>query len=72
MDWLIKRALEVPGCYGATIAFNGDNTYVAIVAEPSGKDIYESKLEEYERIFGFKARTHVLHPCGKWEIESVR
>lgn len=72
IDWLIKRALEVPLCYGATIAFNGDNVYVAMLAEPSALPVYDSKLEDYERIFGFKARISELHPCDKWAIQGVR
>ena len=72
IDWLIKRALEVPGCYGATIAFNGDNTYVAMVAEPYAQKLYESRIEEYERIFGFKAKTRMFHPCGAGEMQLVR
>ena len=72
IDWLIKRALEVPGCYGASIAFNGDNIYVAMIAESAAISRYDSKLEDYERIFGFKAKVTDLRPCGKWTVEVVR
>ena len=67
IDWLIKRATEVPGCHGATVVFNGDNTYVALVIDNHSIPHYESRLDEYERIFGFKASTFPLKPCGKWE-----
>ena len=72
IDWLIKRALEVPGCYGVSLAFNGDNIYVAIILEEVARPLYNAKLEDYERIFGFKAGMTDLEPCGNWEILAVR
>ena len=72
IDWLIKRALEVPGCYGVSLAFNGDNIYVALLLEDAARLLYNAKLEDYERIFGFKAGMTDLEPCGNWEILAVR
>ena len=72
IDWLIKRALEVPGCYGASIAFNGDNIYIALLMGEAARSLYDVKLEDYERIFGFKARMTDLEPFGNWEILAVR
>lgn len=68
VDWLIKRALEVPSCCGASLVFNGDNIHVAVVMTKKDVSLYDAKLEEYERIFGFKARATELKPCGKCEI----
>ena len=72
IDWLIKRALEVPGCYGASLAFNGDNIYIALLMGEAARPLYDVKLEDYERIFGFKARMTDLEPFGNWEILAVR
>ena len=72
IDWLIKRALEVPGCYGASLAFNGDNIYIALLMGEAARSLYDVKLEDYERIFGFKARMTDLEPFGNWEILAVR
>lgn len=72
IDWLIKRALEVPGCYGASLAFNGDNIYIALLMGEAVRSLYDVKLEDYERIFGFKARVTDLEPFGNWEILAVR
>lgn len=72
IDWLIKRALEVPGCYGASLAFNGDNIYIALLMGEAARSLYDVKLEDYERIFGFKARMKDLEPFGNWEILAVR
>ncbi|MCR5442127.1 MAG: hypothetical protein K6E89_00075 [Sphaerochaetaceae bacterium] len=72
IDWLIKRSSEIPGCHGATIVFNGDNTYVALLINTDAIHLYDSRLEDYERIFGFKAKISPLRPGGKWEMVPVR
>ena len=68
LDWLIKRALEVPSCMGASFVFNGDNVYAVLLGPRKDAPLYEAKLEDYERIFGFKAKAVTLKPCGKCEI----
>jgi galactokinase len=68
LDWLIKRALEVPSCIGASFVFNGDNVYAIVLGIKKDSPLYEAKLEDYERIFGFKAKAEELKPCGKCEI----
>lgn len=55
LDWLSKRSIETPGCCGSSIVYNGAGGYVAMVMENASFDAYISKLDEYERIFGFKA-----------------
>ncbi|MBO7348698.1 MAG: hypothetical protein J6U27_01930 [Spirochaetales bacterium] len=70
IDWLIKRALEVPSCMGASLVFNGDNVYAVLLGAKRDAPLYEAKLEEYERIFGFKAKATTLKPRGKCEIIS--
>lgn len=70
LDWLIKRAFEVPSCMGASFVFNGDNVYAVLIGARKDAPLYEAKLEDYERIFGFKAKAVALRPCGKCEIIS--
>ena len=67
MDWMVKRAGEVPACYGSGVLFNGVNTYVLIVMDRSSVPLYMAKLEDYERIFGFKAEVSTLVPDGRWQ-----
>ena len=68
IDWLIKRALEMPGCHGASMVFNGDNTYIALALEDSAVPAYTRRFEDYERIFGFKAKAVGFVPFGKWKV----
>ena len=67
IDWLIKRALEMPGCHGASMVFNGDNTYIALAMEDSAVAAYTRRFEDYERIFGFKAKAVGFVPFGRWK-----
>ncbi|MBQ4500416.1 MAG: galactokinase, partial [Spirochaetales bacterium] len=64
IDWVMKRASEIPLCHGAGIMFNGDNTYVVAVIDDGAIDQYQQRLDDYERIFGFKPRFQVLKPHG--------
>ena len=69
IDWLIKRATEDPLCNGAGILFNGDSLYVGVVLDDRMIARYNEKLEDYERIFGFKARVRAFRPCGPVKLE---
>ncbi|MBP5161952.1 MAG: hypothetical protein ILP16_03140 [Spirochaetales bacterium] len=64
IDWVMKRAAEMPLCHGSGILFNGDNTYVVAIIDDGAIDQYQQRLEDYERIFGFKPRFQVLKPRG--------
>lgn len=64
MDWMVKRASEVPSCYGAGVLFNGVNTYVLLVMDRTSVPLYMAKLEDYEHIFGFRAEVSELKPAG--------
>ena len=68
MDWMVKRASEVPLCYGAGVLFNGISAYVLLVMEESSIELYKAKLEDYEHIFGFRAEVSVLAPGGGWTL----
>jgi galactokinase len=60
IDWLIKRAQEIDGvlCSRMTGQGFGGCTYT-IVAESSVEE-YKRRLEDYERIFGFKPLVHEI------------
>lgn len=64
MEWMVKRASEVPACHGSTVLFNGVNTLVLLVMDRSSVPLYMARLEEYEHIFGFKAVVSELIPAG--------
>ena len=71
LDWLSKRSIETPGCYGSSIVYNGAGGYVAMVMEDASFDAYLSKLDDYERIFGFKAWAFRYAPGGGASTVSV-
>ena len=54
IDWMIKRAQETEGVLGARMIGQGFGgcTYTIIRNDAVGK--YRERLEEYERIFGFR------------------
>ncbi len=62
IDWLVKRAQETDGAYGAKMlgaAFGGST--VAIMKNDSIVK-YRRRLDEYERIFGFRTRLLTCTP----------
>lgn len=71
LDWLSKRSLETIGCIGSTLVYNGCGGYIAMVMKNSSFEQYVSKLDEYERIFGFKATAFVYTPQGSASSRSV-
>ena len=60
IDWLVKRSSETDGVYGARLTGAGfGRCIITMIAEEAVLE-YEKRLEEYERIFGFKA---VIFAC---------
>ena len=62
LDWLAKRSMEVKGCLGNSIVYSGCGGFIAVVMEKNSIPAYAAKLEEYERIFGFKATVEDYNP----------
>ena len=68
LDWLAKRSTEVKGFMGNSIVYSGCGGFIAVVMEKNSVASYVSKLEEYERIFGFKVSVEDYKPCGSVSI----
>ena len=54
VDWLIKRALEIDGVLASRMIGKGFGGCTLSLLEARAMDDYKARLEEYERIFGFK------------------
>jgi len=54
IDWLVKRALEIDGVSACRMIGRGFGGCTLAIAKPEAMDEYRAKLDEYERIFGFK------------------
>jgi galactokinase len=55
IDWLVKRALEIDGVLTSRMVGKGFGGCTLTVMRSSALAEYLSRLEEYERIFGFKS-----------------
>ena len=62
VDWLVKRALEIEGVYASRLTGKGFGGCIVTILEDSALEEYKQRLDEYERIFGFKPVV--------WDIES--
>ncbi len=55
VDWLAKRALEIDGVHWSRLTGRGFGGCTLTAMRSSAVDEYRARLEEYERIFGFRA-----------------
>lgn len=58
IDWLAKRALELEGVLCSRLVGQGFGGSTLTILRSEEKEIYHHKLEEYERIFGFRSIVH--------------
>lgn len=58
VDWLVKRSLEIDGVLCSRITGPGFGGCVVSVMKPAAIPEYRKRLEEYERIFGFRAQLY--------------
>lgn len=65
IDWLTKRALELPGCYGSNLVGPGFGGSTLTLISPKAMAGYHERLEEYEHIFGFRPEVITYEPRGK-------
>jgi galactokinase len=54
LDWLTEVARSVPGCYGSRMTGAGFGGCTITLIESKSIDSYKQKLNEYEKIFGYK------------------
>lgn len=64
LDWLVKRAWETEGVYGSRMTGEGFGGCTVSLIGNSMVDEYLENIEQYERIFGFKAASYVTEPAG--------
>lgn len=62
IDWLVKRAMEVEGCYGSRLLGPGFGGCTLTLCDRNALPEYESRLDEYEHIFGFHPIYHIVKP----------
>ena len=68
IDWLAKRAVEIPGVLCSRLTGKGfGGCTVTIMAESSLAE-YRKRLEDYERIFGFRPAIHETRLAGGLRI----
>ena len=58
VDWLVKRSLEIDGVLCSRMTGPGFGGCVVSVMKADAREEYMKRLEEYERIFGFKAHVY--------------
>lgn len=56
VDWLIKRAVETDGIYGGKASGELSSGIVVFVMENLGEINFKEHIEDYDKIFGFKAK----------------
>jgi galactokinase len=59
-DWLIKRAGEIDGIIFSRMTGKGFGGCTISLMTASALEEYRIKMEEYERIFGFRASYDVI------------
>lgn len=64
VDWLVKRANEVPGCLGACMVPTGLSGSILLLMNESAEAVYSQRQVDYEHIFGFNSRKKEFHSCG--------
>lgn len=69
IEWIIKRANEVPGCFGCTSILSPSNL-VAILIKTKDVDSFLNKIEDYEHIFGLRVKVSKFIPNGCAKVVS--
>lgn len=68
LDWLAKRASEVMGCIGNSVVYSGCGGFIAVVLEKKAIASYSAKLEDYDKIFGFRVSLDDYTPYGTAQV----
>lgn len=70
VDWLVKRSLEIEGILCSRMTGPGFGGCIISVMKTDALEEYKKRLEEYERIFGFKAQIHETSINGGMKVVS--
>ena len=68
VDWLIKRASEIDGIYGASLVSNGATGSIFLVLDKKGEEEYMGVLNEYKRIFDFNPEFRRFTPGSNIKV----
>lgn len=68
VDWLVKRSLEIDGILCSRMTGPGFGGCIVSVMQTEALDEYRKRLEEYERIFGFKAQIYETSINGGMKV----
>jgi len=68
LDWLVKRAWETEGVYGSRMTGAGFGGCTVSIIEEGSIQLYEQRIEQYERIFSFKPEIYICKPGGGAKI----
>ena len=64
IDWLAKRAVEIEGVLCSRLTGKGFGGCTVSIMSESALPEYRKKLEDYERIFGFRPAIHETRLAG--------
>lgn len=62
VDWIVKRSLEIDGVLTSRLTGKGFGGCILTVLQSEAEEEYRQRLEEYERIFGFKPVVWEIQP----------
>jgi galactokinase len=68
IDWLVKRAQEIPGILGSRLTGRGFGGCTYAVIRTDLIDEYQKKFEDYERIFGFHPVSYEIQPVAAAKV----
>jgi galactokinase len=63
VDWISKHTIELPGVYCTRLTGVGIASCAITIYDSSVRKELYTRLEEYERIFGFHPELHSIHPA---------
>ena len=70
IDWLVKRAQEIAGVAASRMTGAGFGGCTYTILKESALGEFRKRLEDYERIFGFRPLVHEVRPASGARIIS--
>lgn len=70
LDWLVKRTSEIEGTLCSRLTGKGFGGCTVSIMSRAAVEDYMSRLDEYERIFGFKAAVYETTVSGGIELQG--